>query len=302
MILRFDEKTTSPRLSGGILAAAILLALPTSGEAQQLRQTLERVYRGAVSAMVSKNYDSWKLYTAKSRRVQTYNLVISQKQRWPEAMFDIPVAMPEIGTLGHLETFEKGDTATLIYYGKVDFGLVEEGKIPNNILVLKFIREEGKWKFDNTRFVNLAENPAIAHKAEINDHSFLSDERFQPSGEAPEVPKPIASPDYPGEIWIAAIGYEVKVKLGELHQATVRNDLTSDVVMGGLWKDGREISVEVTELELDDEQEAERRVEVAVYAFPNRQKGKRVWHWKPEPGKVPATYRSKVWANAVTMR
>ncbi|MEM1294591.1 MAG: hypothetical protein AAGH89_04455 [Verrucomicrobiota bacterium] len=282
------------------LAALLLLTIPQPAEAQELREQLEKIYRGSISAMAAKNYPAWKRYTAKSRRVHTHNLVISQKDRWPDAMFNLPISQPEIGTLVHLETLVKGDTANLIYYGKVDFGVAPEHEIPNNILMLRFVREEEGWRFDNTRFFNLAENREIARKAELHDLSFLEDEAFQPTGVAPPVPRATRSPDYIGEIWIAAIGYEINVKLGDLHEATVRNNLTTDVVVGGLWSEGRDISLQVTELEIPED--VERRLEIAVYAFPSEQKGKRVWYWKPEPDKIPATYRSKVWANAVTLR
>tara|TARA_R110002096_G_scaffold4501_38_gene21302 strand:+ start:6339 stop:7265 length:927 start_codon:yes stop_codon:yes gene_type:complete len=308
MIFKFDKKTTLPRwrdFSGGLslgvcLVTFIVLTIPQPARAQQLREQLEKIYRGSISAMAAKNYPAWKQYTAKSRRVHTHNLVISQKERWPDAMFNLPISQPEIGTLGHLETLTKGDTTHLIYYGKVDFGIAPEHEIPNNILLLRFVREEDGWKFDNTRFFNLAENPDIARKAELHDLSFLEDEAFQPTGIAPPVPRAARSPDYIGELWIAAVGYEVNVQLGDLHQATVRNNLATDVIVGGLWSEGREISLQITKLEL--EEEADRRLEIAVYAFPNGQKGKRVWYWKPKPGKVPETYRSKVWANAVTLR
>ncbi len=312
MIARFNKKTTillvtrfltgrrSWLASLTLFLALSFVSLPQPAEAQQLREELERIYRGSVSAMVSKNYNAWKQYTAKSRRIWTHNLVVSQKQRWPEAMFDLPISMPEIGTLGHLETLVNGDTAHLIYYGKVDFGVMRPSDIPNNILMLKFIKEEDGWMFDNTRFFNLADTPEIAHQAGLHDLSFLNDPQFQPTGTPPPVVKPITPPDYVGEIWIAAIGYEVDVKLGNLHEATVRNNLTTDVVMGGLWRDGRDISIAVTELEV--EEGVERRVEVAIYAFPPGQKGKRVWHWKPDLAEIPPSYRSKVWANAVTLR
>jgi len=152
IILRF--------LLPSLLLLAIAADLRAQGRGEELRSDLERTYRGWSGAITQRSMPMWEAQTATHRQVITHNFVVSRKAKWPDAIFDLPFRLPEIATLSHLATFEKGDTANLVYYGKVDFGVLE-GRVPDNLLVLKFAREKGVWKFDNTRFFNLDADPAV---------------------------------------------------------------------------------------------------------------------------------------------
>ena len=282
------------------LAILTLLTAGVGGlQAQDLHGELVRVYRGWVSANVNKDYRAWKRYTASHRVAITHNMVVSRKDDWPGVIFSLPFRAPEISTLRLLATLQDGPTAHMIYYGKIDFGILEGEEIPNNMLVLRFVQEEEGWKFDNTRFFNLSGDAAAQHMAEKGDLSLLSDDRFRPNGAVPPTPEMLKEPDYVGEVWIASIGYETTVRIGDAHESNVRDNVITDLIIGGLSRDGKAVEIQASKTEVPED--VKPRLEVEIYALRPGKKAHRVWFWKPTPEAAPEGTSSKVWANAVTI-
>lgn len=283
--------------------ASVFVLGPAAADlsAQDLRGDLERVYRSWISANVAKNYKEWERHTAAHRVALTHNMVVSRKEKWPDVIFSLPFRAPDIATLRHLETLRDGPTAHMVYYGKIDFGILEEGQeVPNNMLALRFVEEESGWKFDNTRFFNLSTDPAAQELAKKGDRSFLSDDRFRPTGVRPEIPPRIKVPDYPGDIWIASVGYETTVSLGDMHRTMIGNNVITDMIMGGLVRAGLEVTIEVKELEVPED--VERKLEIEIYALRPEKPAARIWEWRPKTKEEAlAGHESKVWANAVTI-
>ncbi len=249
--------------------------------------------------MINRNYPMWQKFTATHRQVTTHNYVVSRKEEWPEALFALPFQLPEITTLRHLATLQKGATAHMVYFGKVDFGITD-GPVPENLLMLRFVREDTGWKFDNTRYFNLEADPGVRRAISVGELSFLADDEFQPTGEVPPVPPKVGAFDFAGEIWILSAGYETTVSVGDLHTSTVANNAVTNVIIGGLAKAGLPVLVETRELEVPDGYERQLRIE--IYALNPPRKAAKVWTFKPKPGEVPGRHESKVWANVVTMR
>jgi hypothetical protein len=281
------------------LTTLALLVMPNPGHAEDLRSQLERSYRGWADAMTQRNLSLWEQHTATYRQVMTRNFVVSRKAKWPDAIFDLPFRLPEIATLTHLATFEKGDTANVIYFGKVDFGVLERD-VPNNLLMLKFVREREGWKFDNTKFFNLEADPGVRQLIANDELDFLKDPEFQPTGQVPPVPRAITSFDHPGEIWIASMGYETTVTIGDLHASKVSGNVITDVVIGGLSRSGLPVTVEVKEAPLPPGEQ--RRLAVEIYALRSGKPAVKVWEYRPDPEKALEPYTAKVYANAVTMK
>jgi len=288
------------RLRKPVWGLVLALILPASASAQGVdRLALERVYRSWVGAMNTGNFTEWKRVTATHRQVRTQNLVVSRKGKWPQSIFRLPFRLPEIATLAHLATLRNGDTAHLIYFGQIDFGLAG-GTVPDNVILLKFVREDGAWKYDNTRYFNLAEEPEVRRMAELGDTEFLDDPQFQPTGEVPEIPRRIAPPDYVGDLWIASLGYETTIRIGDLHETVVANQEVTAAVIGGLSRSGLPITVSAREI--DFPAGAKRHLAVEVYALRPGKKAVRVWQYKPDLETDDLSmHRSKVWANAVTI-
>lgn len=280
-------------LSLGLLLTALS---PCPAQMPLNRLELERVYQNWVGAMNTGNFRVWQETTAAHRQVMTQNLVISRRAPWPQSIFQLPFRLPEIGLLSHLATLQQGNTANLIYYGKIDFGL--QGQTPpENVILLSFVKEAGGWKFDETRFFNLADEPEVRHKAQLGDTSFLNDPLFQPTGTIPPPPAKIAVPDYAGDLWVVSHGYETTIRIGTLHESVIKDEEKTDAILGGLSRDGLPITVTAREIDSDKE----RVLAVEVYALRPGKKAAKIWEYRPAKDANVSEHKSKVWANAVTI-
>jgi hypothetical protein len=245
-----------------------------------LRVTLESAYDAWRQAMDAGNLALWEQVTAFSRQIETRNRIISQKRPFPQALFEDPVAPPVLGGLIPLGVLSTGDTATSTYFGKANFGDEPGVAVADNLLVLHFLREEGKWKFDNLRVVKIGNDGEILLQIRNSDFSFLRGEEFQPAPVLPPVPQPVETPPFVAEAWIDATGHEVKISVNGHPTGTFRNVKVTELVMGGVRRGGNAIRIE-TRL-LPGSGGAAPKVEVAIYAAEDPAgQAQRVYHYKP---------------------
>lgn len=275
------------------LMAAAALSLHGHAEAQtekragaqpdnQIRVSLESAYEAWRRAMDTGDLASWEQTTAFSRQIEIRNRIISQKQSFPQALFDDPVAAPLLSGLIALGVLSTGDTATSTYFGKADFGDEPGMAVSDNLLVLHFLREEGKWKFDNLRIVKIGNDGEILLQIRNSDFSFLRGDEFQPAPFLPPVPQPVVSPAFVAEAWIDATGHEVKITVNDHLTGTFRNVKTSELVMGGAKLGGNQIRIETKVLDETNSGGATPKVEVAIYAAADPTgEAQRVYHFKP---------------------
>jgi len=265
-------------------------AEPTSTPAPELQPALETTYRTWRKAMIQKDYKVWQTAAATYRQMETRNRIVSQRLRYPDAMFEVPLQAPELSKLILLNIFAKGDTANAVYFGKPDFGLGTNQAVSDNFLVLKFIRESDQWKFDNLRIIKFSNDPTILFKLRNQDFSFLQDPTFQPTGAVPITAKPVKSPAYLAELWIAANGFDVTVTINNgNHKSRLKNDDGRDLIIGGLVKGQNTISLRITPV--PTKSTLPKRLEIGIYATEGANKpAKRVFHYAPDPAKVPPSY------------
>lgn len=273
-------------------AVVFLTAAPRFSQAQSentpgaqpdntIRVTLESAYEAWRKAMDSGDLQSWEDSTAFSRQIETRNRIVSQKLPFPQALFDDPVEAPALGGLISLGVLSTGDTATSTYFGKANFGDEPGVAISDNLLVLHFLREEGRWKFDNLRIVKIGNDGEILLQIRNSDLSFLRGIEFQPAPYLPPVPQPVESPAFVAEAWIDATGHEVKVTVNGHLTGTFSNIKATELVMGGLRRGSNQIKIE-SRLLPDAGVTGSPKVEVAIYAAedPTGQ-AQRVYHFKP---------------------
>lgn len=286
-----------------LLAAALsfpALRLPaqegvvtTARPDNSIRVTLESAYDSWRKSMESGDLKLWEATTAYSRQIETRNRIVSQKLPFPQALFDDPVAAPSLGGLIPLGVLSTGDTATSTYFGKANFGDEPGVAIPDNLLVLHFLREEGRWRFDNLRLVKLAGDGDLLLQIRNSDFSFLQGEEFQPAKFLPPIPQPVETPALVAEAWIDATGYEVKVTVNGQPTGTFKNVKTTELVMGGLRRGGNNIKIE-SRLLTDVTASGTAKVEVAIYAAEDPAgQAQRVYHFRPGaavPGVVDAGF------------
>ena len=277
-----------------ILPIPVSAAETANKPSPQLQPTLESVYNTWRNAMTQKDFNAWKSTTATYRQMETRNRIVSQRLRYPDSLFSIPLQAPPLSKLVLLNIFAKGDTANAIYFGKVDFGLGTDQTVSDNLMVLKFIRETSQWKFNNLRIIKFGNDPALLQKIHTQDFSFLQDTAFQPTGIAPIIAKAVKPPAYLAELWIAANGFEVTVNINNgSHKSRLKNDDGRDLIIGGLVKGQNSISLSITPVETKSA--LPKRLEIGIYAADAANKpAKRVFHYVPDPSKVPPSYSVNV--------
>ncbi|MGI9241915.1 MAG: hypothetical protein ACR2RV_14020, partial [Verrucomicrobiales bacterium] len=118
--------------------------------AKPLKETLIETYQGWRNSMLEGDYDAWKKYTANYRRAVTRNNIVSQKQKFPDALFSVPMKPASVDGLKLIQAREVGPTGQLVYYGRIDVGidLPDGAEIPESLLILKFIRDGNEWRFN----------------------------------------------------------------------------------------------------------------------------------------------------------
>ncbi len=256
----------------------------------ELQPALESTYNTWRYSMSQKDFNTWKSATATSRQMETRNRIISQRLRFPDSLFAVPLQAPSLSKLVLLSIFAKGDTANAIYFGKVNFGLGTDQTVSDNLMVLKFIRETSQWKFDNLRIIKFGSDSDLLQKINKQDFSFLQDPTFQPTGVTPTIAKAVKPPAYLAELWIAANGFEVTVNINNgNHKSRLKNDDGRDLIIGGLVRGKNTISLSISPVETKST--LPKRLEIGIYAAKAAGKpAKRVFHYAPDPANVPPSY------------
>ena len=181
----------------------------------EVTDTLKGIFDDWTKAMTEKDLSLWQKSTAKFRQIGIRNMIVSQKNKWPEALFEGPVKPPNLSSMKMVKTMINGSTAQLVYFGKADFGISEDIKAPEGLLFLMFIKENNYWKFSTSRFMNLSNAEEISTSAQSGDFTFLDSPQFIPPGKVPPVPKLCPLPEMVGYLEIVSIGYETRVNVAE---------------------------------------------------------------------------------------
>lgn len=285
-----------PALTAAIfLSGSVSIALPQDTPAAKpdnsIRVSLESAYEAWRRSMDTGDLSLWEQTTAFSRQIETRNRIVSQKLLFPQALFEDPIEAPSLGGLIPLGVLSTGDTATSTYFGKANFGSEPGVPVTDNLLVLHFLREDGKWKFDNLRIVKIGNDGEILLQIRNSDFSFLAGDEFQPAPFLPPVPQPVEAPAYIAEAWVDATGYEVKITVNGHPTGTFRNLKITELVMGGVRKGQNTVRIESRLLESGSGGAS--KVEVAIYAAEDPAgQARRVYHFKPGPAVPPVVTES----------
>jgi len=271
-------------VGAGLLLATIPLAaqeeapVPAARPDPSIRVTLESAYETWRRAMGEGDLRKWEEATAYSRQIETRNRIVSQGLPFPQALMDDPVEAPTLGGLTALGVFSTGETATSTYFGKANFG-GDPSAVSDNMLVLHFLREDGRWRFDNLRIVKLGGDAELLLQLRNGDFSFLSGDEFQPAPRLPPVPQPVPAPELLAEAWIDATGYEVAISVNGHPMGRFSNIKTTELVMGGVRRGQNTVSLRIHRV--DGARESS-KVEIAIYAAKDAESpADRVFHFRP---------------------
>lgn len=294
------------RTAASIVASALLAVCSADGLRagdDALRQELERAFSGWRTSFATRNLAAWKDHTATFRQVETRNLIVSHKQAFPQALFDFPLRAPETGTLRFLKAEAKGPTANVIYFGKVDLGIPDAGEIPENLLMLKFINEAGRWKFDTLRLINLASAPEVrAGLKNGGPASVLNSPELEPSGVVPPTAKLCPPPEYVAALQIASLGYTTTARVNGFELPSVTNAVEQHVIIGGLKSGENTLSLEIKKEPVAEGSARHLQVNAVIKPETEGKKPIRVFSWNAPDENVPATSEQKIIVNKITMR
>ena len=280
------------------LLVSIILILVTSPalKAQgtsnnEVTDTLKAVFDDWTKAMTNKDLSLWQKSTAKFRQIGIRNMIVSQKNKWPEALFEGPVKPPNLSSMKMAKTMVNGRTAQLVYFGKADFGIGEDVKAPEGLLFLMFIKESNDWKFSTSRFMNLNNAEEISAAAQSGNFSFLDSPQFIPPGKVPPVPKLCPVPEMVGYLEIVSIGYETKVNVAERSKHMVINNVHKGLIIGGLKKGINPIFIETRALKKKKGQDPKTHFEINVYREANQERKPLKLIYGTGPKKNPGNFR-----------
>jgi hypothetical protein len=282
--------------------AVLAFALVARGEDADLRRDLERAYSQWRGAIAAHDLTGWKNATAGYRQAVTRNMIVSQKQPFPEALFTLPLRPPETNTLKLVKTAAKGATANLIYFGKVDLGISEASEIPENLLVLKFIKDQDKWKFDTTRVINLAGAPDIRAELKNSGNSgFLNETELVPTGVVPTTPPPCQMRDHIGVLEITSIGYSTDAKVNGFEVGNVTDNVEQHLIIGGLKSGDNALFLSVKPTPIPEGEKREIEISAVVLTGDESKPSFRVFAWKPEATPQPSSEHNII-VSKMTMR
>ena len=246
-----------------ILLTATTAALPAR-DSTTLRRALERNYGDWQRAILHHDLDGWSRAIAPSRRVMTRNLIISQRQPWPAALFSLPFRPPSLSSLRFLKAeANPADTAAVaVYFGPVDLGLASppDGIIPENLFLLHYIKETktGPWRFDRTQLLHLGPDitpdgqPGLRSRiARGDEREFLKGPAFRPYQDPPPTPPTVEQiPAYVAHLDVSSPGYRTRIRInGGLHDSETIDENTRDIIIGGLKEGKNEIEITMQPLE-----------------------------------------------------
>ncbi len=234
-----------------------LLALLTTFSAAQetLRPGLETTYASWREAIIQKDAAAWQRTTATHRRVEVRNRIVSEKQPFPAAVFDLPAPPPPLNGLKFLEAKQSGPTATAAYFGKIDFGV--GGKPTENLLVLGFVSEAGRWLYDRADYVNLEGLPDVRKELAAGDLKYLKETpEAQPTGKIPDTPIQANPAKYIAKVYVFSPGREVKVQINKISRHRFANAKEAEIVIGGAVDGPNEVQYAISKLPGGTDKEA----------------------------------------------
>ena len=228
----------------------LLMASLTEGRGQDqaaLHAQLAGIYGHWRNAMVGKDLARWKLTTSQRRQVVVKNRIHSERRAFPATLFALPVAPPDLKGLKALQLKSKGPTAKVVYFGKVDFGV--GGKPSDNLFVLDFVSEGGRWKYDGAEFVNISALGETRKELQGGNLKFLASKDFEPSGVIERTPFAVRGPvKYIAKAYVYCPGREVRLQINKISRHTFQNTKRAEIVIGGALDGNNEVQFAIKSL------------------------------------------------------
>jgi len=216
-----------------------------SAQDSALRLNLDRAYQQWRSAILAQDAKAWAGSITMYRQVVTRNQIVSQRQPFPQAVFAVPLDPPDTVGLRLLESQAVGETAHLLYFGKVNLG-GDSSQIPEGVLMLKFFKERGTWKFDSSKVLKLMDQPEIIAQVKAGGPlAFLDYPEFTPPGKAPTVPPLCEVPENVAGCTLQSFGYGTRMRINGFDYPLMQDQAEKIFVIGGLKNGANDVLLTV---------------------------------------------------------
>lgn len=231
-----------------LIFAISLVCTALTAAQDNLRPALETTYSAWREAMIRRDPSVWQRVTAEHRRVEVRNRIVSEKQPFPAAVFNLPAPPPSLLGLKFLEAKQKGATAKASYFGKIDFGV--GGEPTDNLLVLSFVKGSGGWLYDRADFVNLVALDSVRKELAAGNLKYLNETpEAQPSGVVPPTPIQANPAKTIAKVYVFCPGREVEVQVNKISRHRFANAKEAQIVIGGAKDGPNEVQYSVKKLE-----------------------------------------------------
>lgn len=258
-----------------------------SAQSPALQINLERAYQQWREAILTEDAEAWAKSITRYRQVVTRNLIVSQRQSFPGAVFAVPFNPPETAGLRLLEADAAGETAHLLYFGKVDLGGGDTSKLPESVLMLKFFKEGNQWKFDSTKILKLDEQPEILKQIRAGGAlTFLDYPQFTPPGVAPAIPALCQVPDNMTGCTLQSYGYETKMVINGFDYPAVEDNAEKVFVIGGLKNGANQVTLSIKPTEIPEGEERLLQLDFFVLTGKPGKPPVRVYHYQTKDANV----------------
>lgn len=253
-----------------------------------LRATLERAYENWRDAVIRKDARAWAAAITRYRQCVIRNSIVSERRSFPEDVFSSDLRPPALNGLRLLEAQAVGDTAHLVFFGRIDLGQDPE-LVKEDILKLKFLRDNGLWKFDSNRITSLKNAPDVLKTLrEGGRPDFLDLPEYTPPGKAPPVPPLCRVPDHKAGYKLQSFGYATVISMNGFDYDVVQDGVAQEIIIGGLVNGHNEITLKITPGPVP--KGAKAALELRLYRLSQdpTQPGREVLRWKAPESGVPA--------------
>jgi len=280
-------------MTSSLLRTLLIMGLMTSfcpAQDTDLKGTLDAAYSRWRRAVESQDAKAWAASISMYRQVVTRNHIVSQGLPFPKAVFEIPLNPADTSKLRLLEAQAVGDTAHLLFFGKADIG-GDPDQIPDNLFMVKFLRENGIWKFDSNKLIHLRTQPELRAKLQRGEQpDFLDEPEFTPPGKGPAVPAVCPVPDHVTGCTLQSLGFETDLKING-YDYFAEDRSIKFFVIGGLKNGANELTLTIKPADVPAE--AERLVTVDLFIQPDKvgAKGVRVFHYENKDPKFSGTVK-----------
>ena len=267
-----------------------------SPDERKLQESLQKVYRSWGNAMRMKVYPEWAKHSTTGLRREVENQIRSQKMPFPRALFDSPLAAPQVARLRFVRARAVGEEAQLVYFGRIDLeGAGGGAELSENLLVIWFGKEQGTWRVGQVQVIDLDPLPLLRRNIKAFRYEALDEKELTVDGKLPPVPNLAPKPDFSAKVFAVSFNEKAHVSInGGVSEHHFQANRAAQVVMGGLKKGKNTIRLEVSKLSGDekprDTVDDRAPFVVRLYMMPDDSRKELpvvVWSYEPEDGKAP---------------